>query len=212
MVRKQSSAAKKLSSTRDSAARRLKAAPLSELRLSRAVLSGPDGQQCRCRLEQINEQGAYLLRSTRRPPYSALQPGDHVALHLLPANGRGNHSIILDGTVIRVEEHGPGIAVRFGPSPQDVEGPYNDLSSDDWMTEIPEESTSHLLSLDQRYEAIDFDFFESAGSAANTTPHRTGMSAIITPAKLLRAAAVATLLSAALGGTALLGLWAASIF
>ncbi len=140
---------------------------LGRVRGTRAILGTPDGSQVHCLVEQFSEAGAYLLRARSTKARRPLRTGDHVAVHLIPGTGLAPNSCIIDATIIRVEENGPGLAVRFQPAPQDDDSPYNDLSSDDWMTEVPEFSAP---SRDDQSIAFDFSAFSVPESAANTAP------------------------------------------
>ena len=107
----------------------------------RAVLATPDGGQIHCLIEQFNDSGAYLLRSRAIRPSRPLRSGDHVAIQIAPRGPHGPDSVTLDGTVTRLETDGPGLAIRFAAVEQEENSRYNDLSSDDWMTEVPEPKT-----------------------------------------------------------------------
>jgi len=105
---------------------------------SRAVVGLNDGSQVPCVVEELNEHGAYLTLSGRPSHQCPLHVGDHVAVHIFQAGGVVD-SMIVDATVTRIaNDAGLGMAVRFCAAEQDEHNPHNDLSSDDWMTEVPE--------------------------------------------------------------------------
>ena len=109
-----------------------------ETNSGRAVIGLGDGTQLPCVVKDLSQTGASLLRTTRQAEDLRLHVGDHVAVHLLQAGSGSANSVIVDGTVVKVEASGTGIVLRFGAAEQDEDSPYNDLSSDDWMTEVPE--------------------------------------------------------------------------
>jgi hypothetical protein len=105
---------------------------------SRAVIGLSDGSQVPCLVKNLTQTGATLLRTGRQGERLVLHAGDHVAMHLFqPGSGSAN-SVIVDGTVVEIDGSGMGITLSFGAAEQDEDSPYNDLSSDDWMTEVPE--------------------------------------------------------------------------
>jgi hypothetical protein len=106
---------------------------------SRAVVGLLDGSQVPCVVQELSEYGAYLTRSGRPSYQVPVGVGDHVAVHLYKSGNGTVDSMIVDATVTRIaDDGGLGLAVRFCAVEQDEDSPYNDLSSDDWMTEVPE--------------------------------------------------------------------------
>ncbi len=108
-------------------------------RCNRAILGLPNGFQVPCGVEELSEAGAYLIRSGNARGQGSIQVGDHVAVQLFQASTNAVESVILDAKVVRLEaENGAGLALRFVAAEQDEESPYNGVSQDDWMTEVPE--------------------------------------------------------------------------
>ena len=98
-----------------------------------------DGLQVPCNVEELGEAGAYLIRTGDATGHGSIQVGDHVAVQLFQASNNSVESVILDATVVRLEaDNGAGLALRFVATEQDEESPYNGVSHDDWMTEVPE--------------------------------------------------------------------------
>ena len=125
----------------NSSGKKRKAEIWNELRgrCNRAVLGLSDGLQVPCGVEELSEAGAYLIRSGDAIRQGSIQVGDHVAIQLFQASTNSVESVILDATVVRLEaDNGAGLALRFVAAEQDEESPYNGVSQDDWMTEVPE--------------------------------------------------------------------------
>jgi len=165
-----------------------------------------DGTELCCQVAQFNETGAYLLRSEHARPSKSLRAGDHVAIHILATGGHGSNSTIIDGSVIRIEDDGPGIAIRFTAAMEDEDHPYNDLSSDDWMTEVPELSGGTSRAPDNQYQMTDLRDLGMPGRSANTMP-----SPALSVRRVLQCTVLAAIVSSALASFVLFGDWLGAI-
>ena len=179
---------------------------LGDLQGSRAILGTLDGAQLHCRIEQLSDTGAYLLRSNSARQAHPLQRGDHIAIHLIPGIVGPSASFIVDGTIIRVEENGPGIAVRFESDIQDDDSSYNDLSSDDWTTEIPEDTGRLGAASNDQHQLLDFAGFRLPQSAANSAP-----ATRVNVSRVLQLTLIAGLLSTGVAMVVLLGDWLGAV-
>ncbi len=168
----------------------------------RVIVCTIDGAELCCQVEQFNETGAYLLRSEHARPSKAVQTGDHVAIHIVPVGAHGSNSIIIDGSVIRVEDDGPGIAIRFTATQEDEDHTYNDLSSDDWMTEVPERNGRARLAADNQHQMADLSDLGMPNSSANTMPAPT-----LNIRRVVQCAVFAATISVALASFVLFGDW-----
>lgn len=170
----------------------------------RAILGTPDGGQIHCLIEQFNDSGAYLLRARSIRPARPLRTGDQVAIHVGPRGIHGPKSVTLDGTVTRIEAGGPGLAIRFAGVEQEESNPYNDLSSDDWMTEVPE--TQMPLDNLSNGHGINFQDFGVPQQAANSKP-----SPPVSVKRVLRYAFVVAFALSSLAVFVLFGDWLGAV-
>jgi len=173
---------------------------------NRVIVSTLNGAELCCRVQQVNETGAYLLRSGRPRLQEPLKAGTHVAVHILPTGVRGPNSIIVDASVVRVEDDGPGLAIRFTAAQEEYNHPYNDLSSDDWMTEVPERNGHSNLSPGKPQRMVAFSDFGIPNSAANSRPSPT-----LSLRRIVLCTLLATTASGALASFVLFGDWLGAI-
>ena len=177
---------------------------------SRAVVGLLDGSQVPCVVEELNEHGAYLTRSGRPSYQCPLSVGDHVAVHLYRSGSDRVDSMIIDATVTQVaDDGGLGLAVRFCAAEQDDDSPYNDLSSDDWMTEVPE--IASLAANAQVKKLARSRDSQTPKTPARAISIRVSLSRDIDRGRLIRSTLWAGLVTTVLALFVLLGDWLGAV-
>jgi len=177
---------------------------------SMAVVGLSDGSQLPCQVEELSEQGAYLIRSERAQRKATLSLGEHVAVHLFKS-GRGSvNSMIIDATVVRLESSGgPGLAVRFGAAEQEEDSPYNGLSSDDWMTEVPE--IASLAASARIKPRVRKKSPKKPARSTSSTSSLTNLRSAVDVGRLLRSTLWASLITTCLALFVLFGDWLGAV-
>jgi hypothetical protein len=79
---------------------------------SRAVLILADGSRIKCQVRDVSLGGAYLMQCADYGAPVALQAGDVVQVWLFHP-GRAHEGPTVDACIVRAEDGGPGIALRF---------------------------------------------------------------------------------------------------
>lgn len=79
---------------------------------SKAVLILPDGSRIKCLVRDVSLGGAYLMQASEYGPPERLHAGQEVQVWLFHP-GRAHEGPTVDAVVVRGEDGGPGVALRF---------------------------------------------------------------------------------------------------
>jgi len=118
----------------------------SDVVRSRAVIVVGDGTQVRCDVNDLNIDGAYLIRRQGRTGSPKLRSGDVVKVFIFHPGNPLLESVTLSAHIVRTESNdGPGLAIRFKHTQETL--PHGTKQTQEtlphgnqveWETEVPE--------------------------------------------------------------------------